>query len=114
MEHNNAETPIYANCNLSTSADLDMVTQLDTSSLKSIHKTSDDSIDWTEVLVSSVAHDEAHNQQMWSHYHSIGPKILACNIDAYLQLVYEVNPLDDLLRNTLSFTQYWMEKQFYQ
>lgn len=64
VEHNNAETPIYANCNLSTSVDLDMVTQLDTSSLKSIHKTSDDSIDWTEVLVSPIAFDETYNQQM--------------------------------------------------
>lgn len=97
VEHNDAETPIYANCNLSPSVDLDMVTQLDTSSLKSIHKTSDDSIDWTEVLVSPVAPDETYNQQMWSYYHSIAPKILAGDIDAYLQLVYEVNPLDDLL-----------------
>ena len=97
VEHNDAETPIYANCNLSPSVDLDMVTQLDTSSLKSIHKSSDDSIDWTEVLVSPVAPDETYNQQMWSYYHSIAPKILAGDIDAYLQLVYEVNPLDDLL-----------------
>ena len=96
-EHNDAETPIYANCNLTTPVDSEMVTQLDTSSLKSIHKTSDDSIDWTEVLVSPVAPDETYNQQMWSYYHSIAPKILAGDIDAYLKLIYDVNPLDDLL-----------------
>ncbi len=71
--------------------------QVDTESLKSIHKTSDDSIDWTEVLVSEMAPDSSYNQEMWNYYHSIAPKILAGNIDSYLQLIYEVNPLDDLL-----------------
>lgn len=71
--------------------------QLDINSLKSIHKTSDDSIDWTEVLVSPVAPDKTYNQQMWEYYHNMAPKILAGDIDAYLKLIYEVNPLDDLL-----------------
>lgn len=70
---------------------------LDISSLKSIHKTSDDSIDWTEVLVSPVAPDKTYNQQMWEYYHNMAPKILAGDIDSYLKLIYEVNPLDDLL-----------------
>ena len=34
---------------------------------------------------------------MWSYYHSVSSKILAGDIDTYLQLIYEVNPLDDLL-----------------
>ncbi len=71
--------------------------QLDINSLKSIHKTSDDSIDWTEALVSPTAPDENYNQQMWEYYHNMAPKILAGDIDSYLQLIYEVNPLDDLL-----------------
>ena len=41
--------------------------------------------------------DETYNQQMWSYYHSVSSKILAGDIDTYLQLIYEVNPLDDLL-----------------
>lgn len=73
------------------------VEQLDINSLKSIHKTSDDSIDWTEVLVSPTAPDEIYNDNMWEYYHEMAPKILAGDIDAYLQLIYEVNPLDDLL-----------------
>lgn len=75
----------------------DVAEQLDINSVKSIHKSSDDSIDWTEVLVSSVPPDETYNQQMWEYYHGIAPKILSGDIDAYLQLIYEVNPLDDLL-----------------
>lgn len=73
------------------------VEQLDINSLKSIHKTSDDSIDWTEVLVSPTAPDEIYNANMWEYYHEMAPKILSGDIDAYLQLIYEVNPLDDLL-----------------
>lgn len=84
-------------CETHTHIDYEDVKQLDTNSLKSIHKASDDSIDWTEVLVSPLAPDETYNQQMWSYYHSIAPKVLAGDIDAYLQLIYEVNPLDDLL-----------------
>lgn len=88
---------VPSNYELSAPIDFDTVQQLDTTSLKSIHKASDDSIDWTEVLVSPVAPDETYNQQMWSYYHSVSSKILAGDIDTYLQLIYEVNPLDDLL-----------------
>lgn len=75
----------------------DSVAQLDVSSLKSIHKTSDDSIDWTEVLVSPTPPDNTYNQPMWEYYHSMASKVLSGDIDTYLQLIYEVNPLDDLL-----------------
>lgn len=71
--------------------------QIDFTSLKSIHKTCDDTIDWTEVLVSPNAPDETYNQEMWNYYHDMAPKVLSGDIDAYLQLIYEVNPLDDLL-----------------
>lgn len=73
------------------------VMQLDAVTLKSIHKASDDTIDWTEVLVSPVAPDETYNQEMWRYYHSVAGKVLSGDIDTYLQLIYEVNPLDDLL-----------------
>lgn len=71
--------------------------QINTVALLSIHKTSDDTIDWTEVLVHPTAPDECYNQIMWEYYHTMAPKVLAGDIDAYLQLIYEVNPLDDLL-----------------
>ena len=93
-DNNVTSTPAYA---LSTPIEFDEVEQLDVNSLTSIHKTSDDSIDWTEVLVSPVAPDETYNQEMWSYYHAVSSKILAGDIDSYLQLIYEVNPLDDLL-----------------
>ncbi|MCD7892058.1 MAG: DUF4236 domain-containing protein [Erysipelotrichaceae bacterium] len=73
------------------------IIQLDQSTVKSIHKTCDDSIDWTEVLVSSEPPDDSYNKEMWQYYHNFAPKILQGDINAYLQLIYEVNPLDDLL-----------------
>lgn len=97
VETTDYSAPVPSNYELSTPINFENVQQLDTTSLKSIHKTSDDSIDWTEVLVSPVAPDETYNQEMWSYYHGISSKILAGDIDTYLQLIYEVNPLDDLL-----------------
>ena len=73
------------------------VNQVDVNMIKSIHKSCDDSIDWTEVLVSELPPDETYNKDMWKYYHSLAPKVLAGDIDTYLQLIYEVNPLDDLL-----------------
>ncbi len=74
-----------------------IVQQIDVTSLTSIHKTSDDTVDWTEVLVSPAAPDSAYNQQMWEYYHTMAPKVLSGDIDSFLQLIYEVNPLEDLL-----------------
>ena len=96
-EQNISAVSMPANYELFTPVDFETVEQLDTNSLKSIHKASDDSIDWTEVLVSPVAPDETYNQPMWTYYHSVASKVLTGDIDTYLQLIYEVNPLDDLL-----------------
>lgn len=91
------QSSVQNSCERNASLAPETFEQLDISSLKSIHKTSDDSIDWTEVLVSPVAPDKTYNQQMWEYYHNMAPKILAGDIDSYLKLIYEVNPLDDLL-----------------
>ena len=66
--------PVYTN-----------VGQVDAASLKSIHKTADDTI------------DAFCSQVMWAYYHSVAADVLKGDIDTYLQLIYEVNPLDDLL-----------------
>lgn len=96
LQSNNV-TPELRNYESGDYNEPEVAEQFDTNSLKSIHKTSDDSIDWTQVLVSPVAPDETYNQQMWTYYHNMASKILAGDIDSYLQLIYEVNPLDDLL-----------------
>lgn len=78
--------PVYTN-----------VGQVDAASLKSIHKTADDTIDWKAVAASAKAPDASYSQMMWAYYHSVATDVLKGDIDTYLQLIYEVNPLDDLL-----------------
>lgn len=73
------------------------VTQISAESLTSIHKTCDDTIDWTEILVCDEPPDGAYSGEMWRFYHSLADEVLNGNIDTYLQLIFEVNPLDDLL-----------------
>ena len=96
-KQNTNYTTVDNNESVSSTPNSNTTKQLDINSLKSIHKSSDDSIDWTEILVSPVPPDESYNQQMWSYYHSVASKVLAGDIDTYLQIIYEVNPLDDLL-----------------
>lgn len=71
--------------------------QISTDQIKSIHKSVDDSVDWTEVLCNPNPPDETYNKEMWRYYHSVAGSVLSGDIDTYLQVVYEVNPLDDLL-----------------
>ena len=78
--------------------------QIDRDSLISIHKMADDTIPWQEVAASAQAPDPGYSQEMWSYYHSVAAGILAGDIDAYLQLIYEINPLDDLLDYGSGFT----------
>jgi len=65
--------------------------------IKAIHKTVDDTVDWTEVLCNADPPDESYNKEMWRYYHSVASSVLNGDIDTYLQVIYEVNPLDDLL-----------------
>ena len=78
--------------------------RIDRDSLISIHKTADDTIPWQDVAASAEAPDPGYSAEMWRYYHSMAPAILAGDIDAYLQLIYEVNPLDDLLDYGSGFT----------
>lgn len=71
--------------------------QVSPESLYSIHKSVDDSIDWNEVMSLPQPPDPSYNEMMWSYYHSVAPAILNGDIDTYLSVIYEVNPLDDLL-----------------
>lgn len=77
--------------------------QLDSAALKAIHKTADDTIDWPEILASETAPDDSYNQEMWSYYHEAAEQVIAGDIDTYLRLIYEVNPLEDLIEYGSNF-----------
>ncbi len=71
--------------------------QIDTNTLKMIHGSSDIVYDWKKVSESPVPPDDSYDPRVWAYYFSIAPDVLKGDIDTYLKLIYEVNPLDDLL-----------------
>lgn len=62
-----------------------------------IHKITDDIIDWTEVMVNSCPPDDSYNAELWTYFHNVSAKILSGDIDTYLQVIKDINPLNDLL-----------------
>ena len=71
--------------------------QVDAGTLKSIHSVSDSVIDWKKINESPTPPDNSYDPRVWAYYYSIAPKVLSGDIDTYLRLISEVNPLDDLL-----------------
>ena len=71
--------------------------QLSAETLKSIHGVSDSLVDWKKIVDSPTPPDDSYDPRVWAYYYSIAPKVLGGDIDTYLKLIYEVNPLDDLL-----------------
>ena len=70
--------------------------QINVASLVAIHKLADKVIDWKKVSESPVA-PEGYDQRKWAYFYSLAPDVLNGDIDTYLKLIYEVNPLDDLI-----------------
>ncbi len=62
-----------------------------------IHKITDDVIDWTEIMVSSCPPDSSYDADLWKYFHDVSGKILSGDIDTYLQVINDINPLNDLL-----------------
>ena len=62
-----------------------------------IHKITDDVIDWTEVMVNPCPPDDSYNAVLWTYFHNVSAKILSGDIDTYLQVINDINPLNDLL-----------------
>ena len=62
-----------------------------------IHKITDDVIDWTEVMVSPTPPDDSYNAELWTYFHNMAAKVLSGDIDTYLQVINDINPLNDLL-----------------
>lgn len=65
--------------------------------LINIHKVADEAIDWTEVMVNKDAPDDTYNQKLWSYCHNVARDILSGDIDTYLKVIGDINPLNDLL-----------------
>lgn len=71
--------------------------QISHDNLKSIHKSADEAVDWTEILLSPTPTDNIYDENLWRYCHSVASKILHGDIDTYLQVIQDLNPYDDLL-----------------
>jgi len=71
--------------------------QLTEEALRGIHKSFDEPVDWTEFAKSETPPDGSYNADKWAYFHENAPAVLEGDIDTYLQVIYEVGPLDDLL-----------------
>lgn len=65
--------------------------------LRSIHRTADEAVDWEEILSSETPTEDLYDPDFWAYCHAAAPKVLEGDIDAYLQVIQDMNPYDDLL-----------------
>lgn len=74
--------------------------------MKHIHRVADEPIDWQEVLerpapaggaLSGLRADSKQEREEWQTLHDTAEKVLAGDIDTYLEVVDEMKPYDDLL-----------------
>lgn len=71
--------------------------------IKNIYIKSDEPVDWTELLVSASADDVFMEQDKWNFLKNISRKVLSGDIDAYLETIEKMRPVDDLLKYGSSF-----------
>lgn len=74
--------------------------------MKSLHKVADEPIDWKEVFdrpapaggaLASLRSDTKAEMEEWKTLHEMAEKVLAGDVDAYLDVVEEMRPYDDIL-----------------
>lgn len=65
--------------------------------IRNLYLKSDEPVDWTELLVSTTADDVFMEQDKWIFLKGISHRILSGDIDAYLETIERMRPVDDLL-----------------
>lgn len=65
--------------------------------IKEFYMTCDEAIDWTELLVSTSAEDVFMETETWQFLKGISRRVLSGDIDAYLETIEKMRPIDDLL-----------------
>ena len=64
--------------------------------LENLWITADETVDWTEALLSETSRDGLTGPKLWSFYHRMAPKVLAGDTGAYAEVLTTINPLGDL------------------
>ena len=74
--------------------------------MKSLHKVADEPVDWKEVFdrpapaggaLAGLRSDTKAEMEEWKTLHDMAEKVLAGDVDAYLSVVEEMRPYDDIL-----------------
>lgn len=65
--------------------------------IRNLYLKSDEPVDWTELLVSTTADDVFMEQNKWIFLKGISYRILSGDIDAYLETIEKMRPVEDLL-----------------
>ena len=65
--------------------------------IRNLYLKSDELVDWTELLVSTTADDMFMEQDKWIFLKGISHRILSGDIDAYLETIEKMRPVEDLL-----------------
>lgn len=65
--------------------------------IRNLYLKSDEPVDWTELLVSTTADDVFMEQDKWIFLKGISYRILSGDIDAYLETIEKMRPVEDLL-----------------
>ena len=71
--------------------------QLTDEALRGIHKSFDETADWLEFAGSETPPYPSFDEKLWAYYHEMAPAVLDGDIDAYLRVIRDIGPLDDLL-----------------
>ena len=71
--------------------------------LKSIHYCSDQTIDWTEMLIQDSPPSDCTDDAFWKYCHDLAYEVLNGNIDTYFKVIQDVGPFDDLLEFGFGF-----------
>lgn len=76
---------------------------LSSNRLTSIHFSSDEKVDWTEMLIQDAPTETCDDVKFWEYCHGKAYDVLNGNIDTYLQIIQDVGPLEDLLEYGFGF-----------
>lgn len=72
--------------------------------IRSLWKTADETIDWTDALAHSTPTDGLTGIRMWTFYHKHAEKILTGDLDTYTEVLQKANPLGELTEYAESIT----------
>ena len=72
--------------------------------IRSLWKTADETIDWTDALAHSTPADGLTGIRLWTFYHKYAEKVLAGDLSAYTEVLQKANPLGELTEYPESIT----------